>query len=78
MAQLLLAKYVSSTLMYELKEYQKEIRLKIVCRGSRVIVGVSLPNFLDIWYYGQNLKMCKAVTREPITTSQVCIFYPDV
>ena len=32
--QVLLAKYVCSTLMYELKKYQKEIRLKIVGRES--------------------------------------------
>ena len=56
MAQLLIAKYLCSTLMHELKEYQDWIWLKIVCRTSRVILGANLPKIQDILYYGQHLK----------------------
>ena len=55
--QLLLAKYVSCNLMYELKEYKKENMPTIVCRTLRVILGENLTKFPDIWYYGQNFKM---------------------
>ena len=65
-SQLLPAKYVSSTHMYELKDYQEWIWLKIVCRESFVILGANLPKFLDIWYYGKTLKWCKAETRRLI------------
>ena len=55
--QLLLAKYGSCNLMYELKEYLKEIMPKIGCIESCVIIGENLTKFPDIWYYGQNSKM---------------------
>ena len=54
--QLLLDKHVSSTLMYELKESEKEIRPKVVCRESCMLLGANLPKIQDIWYYGQNFK----------------------
>ena len=55
--QLLLTKYVSCTLMYELKEYQKEIMPKIVFRTSHGILGKKLIKFPVRWYFGQIFQM---------------------
>ena len=54
--QLLLTKYVSCNLMYELKEYQMEIMPKIVYRTSHSILGKKLIKFPVIWYFGQIFK----------------------
>ena len=76
--ELLLTKYVSCTLMYKPKEYQKRSCQKLFVKHHGWYWA---PIWLNSQIYGtleKYSKCCKAVIRGLITTSQVCIFYFDV
>ena len=74
LAQLLPTKLVSSSFMYELKEYHNQIRLRIVCMESHLIIGQML---LQPYIYGNmNKYYNNPVKQQPVArllpTKLVC------